>query len=131
MICCTKKNKPLQINDLQGFNVPGTGLEPARPEGHRPLKTARLPIPPPGQGVYAKACDPGRARTCDPLIKSQMLCQLSYGIKGPSCFGKDSKDRVTHPTAQPVRFEVFVRVGIGFSVFIDPSGPFLISSTVA
>ena len=25
--------------------------------------------------------DPGRARTCDPLIKSQMLYQLSYGIK--------------------------------------------------
>ncbi len=22
---------------------------------------------------------PGRARTCDPLIKSQLLCQLSYG----------------------------------------------------
>ncbi len=31
--------------------VPGTGIEPARPKGHRPLKTARLPIPPPGQGV--------------------------------------------------------------------------------
>ncbi len=25
-------------------------------------------------------CDPGRVRTYDPLIKSQMLCQLSYGI---------------------------------------------------
>ena len=24
-------------------------------------------------------CLPGRARTCDPLIKSQLLCQLSYG----------------------------------------------------
>ena len=26
--------------------VPEAGVEPARPEGHRPLKTARLPIPP-------------------------------------------------------------------------------------
>ena len=24
--------------------------------------------------------DPGRIRTCDPLIKSQLLYQLSYGI---------------------------------------------------
>ena len=29
--------------------VPRAGLEPARPEGHCPLKTARLPVPPPGQ----------------------------------------------------------------------------------
>ncbi len=52
--CCTYgvsiNNKPLQINDLQGLRVPGTGLEPARPEGHCPLKTARLPISPPGRG---------------------------------------------------------------------------------
>ena len=26
--------------------VPEAGVEPARPEGHRPLKTARLPVPP-------------------------------------------------------------------------------------
>ena len=25
--------------------------------------------------------DPGRARTYDPLVKSQLLCQLSYGAK--------------------------------------------------
>ena len=31
--------------------VPRTGLEPACPFGHRPLKTARLPISPPGQVV--------------------------------------------------------------------------------
>ena len=26
-------------------------------------------------------CDPGEARTLDPLIKSQLLYQLSYGVK--------------------------------------------------
>ena len=26
--------------------MPEAGVEPARPEGHRPLKTARLPVPP-------------------------------------------------------------------------------------
>ncbi len=30
------------------FWVPGTGVEPARPRGHRSLKPARLPIPPSG-----------------------------------------------------------------------------------
>ena len=25
-------------------------------------------------------CDPGEARTLDPLIKSQLLYQLSYGV---------------------------------------------------
>ena len=25
-------------------------------------------------------CDPGGIRTLDPLIKSQLLCQLSYGV---------------------------------------------------
>jgi hypothetical protein len=28
-----------------------------------------------------QACDPARARTVDPLIKSQLLYQLSYGVK--------------------------------------------------
>ncbi len=52
-------NKPLQIKDLQGPEVPGTGLEPARPEGHCPLKTARLPISPPGQGCLFWILDGG------------------------------------------------------------------------
>ncbi len=33
------------------LGVPRTGLEPARPEGHYPLKVACLPIPPPGQNL--------------------------------------------------------------------------------
>ena len=32
-------------------------------------------------------CDPGEARTLDPLIKSQLLYQLSYGVK---IFGKNT-----------------------------------------
>src|SRR5690606_38807145 len=42
------KENPLKINDLQGVPVPRAGVEPARPCGHRCLRTARLPIPPPG-----------------------------------------------------------------------------------
>ncbi len=83
---------------LTVISVPRTGIEPARPFEHRPLKTARLPISPPGQGPYegnirlvrmsadirdTYACDPARARTWDPLIKSQMLYHLSYGIVRP------------------------------------------------
>ena len=34
------------------------------------------------QGIPTRPawCDSGRARTCDPLVKSQLLCQLSYGV---------------------------------------------------
>ena len=30
-------------------------------------------------------CDPARARTVDPLIKSQLLYQLSYGVNFWDC----------------------------------------------
>ena len=30
--------------------------------------------------VILRFCDPGEARTLDPLIKSQLLYQLSYGV---------------------------------------------------
>jgi hypothetical protein len=33
-----------------------------------------------GQQVIDLFGEPGRSRTCDPLIKSQMLYQLSYGL---------------------------------------------------
>ncbi len=33
----------------QIINVPRTGVEPARPFGHHPLKMACLPISPPGR----------------------------------------------------------------------------------
>ena len=42
----TKKGNNLSNASL---NVPGAGLEPARPNGHRILSPACLPIPPPGQ----------------------------------------------------------------------------------
>ena len=34
---------------ITSFSVPGAGLEPARPNGHKILSLACLPIPPPGQ----------------------------------------------------------------------------------
>src|SRR5438445_6702311 len=36
--------------------VPRRGFEPLRPYGHRPLKTACLPIPPPRQPQYLTDC---------------------------------------------------------------------------
>ena len=53
--------------------VPGTGIEPVRYRYRRILSPVRLPVPPPGpkNGV------PYRIRTCDPLIKSQVLYHLS------------------------------------------------------
>ncbi len=30
--------------------------------------------------LFLSLCDPGEARTLDPLIKSQLLYQLSYGV---------------------------------------------------
>lgn len=34
---------------VEDFFMPETGVEPARPYGHKHLKLARLPIPPPGR----------------------------------------------------------------------------------
>ena len=39
-----KQKKPLQMN-AEAY-VPGAGLEPARPNGHKILSLACLPVPP-------------------------------------------------------------------------------------
>ncbi len=43
-----------------------------RPKSHKKIKAGLLSC------FYL--CDPGEARTLDPLIKSQLLYQLSYGV---------------------------------------------------
>ena len=40
---------PTTVVNPSVIRVPGAGLEPARPLGHRILNPERLPIPPPGQ----------------------------------------------------------------------------------
>ena len=70
--------------------MPTTGVEPARPKEHYPLKVARLPIPPRGPlGLKLNKkvkpfdltfCDLTGARTQDPLLKREMLYQLSYQV---------------------------------------------------
>ena len=67
-----------------------TGVEPARSFEHKPLKPARLPIPPYALIIELKAkklsvllnffCDRAGARTQDPLLKREMLYQLSYQV---------------------------------------------------
>ena len=79
--------------------MPEAGVEPARPEGHRPLKTARLPVPPlrlrgrcqsvgsRSNGIdnstqpHKRGCKvsgPGRSRTADTPVFSRVLYHLSY-----------------------------------------------------
>ena len=43
--------KKAQENKFLSFVVPQAGLEPARPNGHRILSPACLPIPPPRQNL--------------------------------------------------------------------------------
>ena len=61
--------------------VPGAGVEPAWYCYHRILSPARLPIPPLGHKLDGfRDGDSDAIRTHDPLIKSQLLSQLSYGV---------------------------------------------------
>ena len=62
------------------------GFEPTRPYEHHPLKMASLPISPRGQKkiirLWRTTCgDLTGARTQDPIIKSDVLYQLSYRVK--------------------------------------------------
>ena len=64
------------------------GFEPTRPFEHHHLKVASLPISPRGLKQKKSSekrttfCDPTGARTQDPIIKSDVLYQLSYRVKG-------------------------------------------------
>ena len=46
------KSKKGSHFSITSFSVPGAGLEPARPNGHKILSLACLPIPPPGQNTF-------------------------------------------------------------------------------
>ena len=52
-------------------------LELTRPNGHYPLKVARLPIPPPRQSLCSVGAKNG-TRTRDPDLGKVVLYQLSY-----------------------------------------------------
>ena len=61
------------------------GVEPIRPNGHMALNHACLPIPAPGLNKIGKSytirrSDLAGARTQDPLLKREMLYQLSYQV---------------------------------------------------
>ena len=70
----------------QAIKVTTVGFEPTRPFEHQPLKLASLPF----LHVACKLkksftlandfCDPTGARTQDPIIKSDVLYQLSYRV---------------------------------------------------
>jgi hypothetical protein len=69
--------------------VTTAGFEPARPYEHQPLKLASLPFLHVAQNkkwrdyalqCFSNFCDPTGARTQDPIIKSDVLYQLSYRV---------------------------------------------------
>ena len=57
------------------LRVPKAGVEPARPNEHMALNHACLPIP-----ALGLVSDLAGARTQDPLLKREMLYQLSYQV---------------------------------------------------
>ena len=61
------------------------GFEPTRPYEHHPLKMASLPFlhvagNKKSQTLLFDFCDLAGARTQDPIIKSDVLYQLSYQV---------------------------------------------------
>ncbi len=60
-----QKKLPLSVSKMR--------LELTQPNGHYPLKVARLPIPPPGHKVAKNG-----TRTRDPDLGKVVLYQLSY-----------------------------------------------------
>ena len=74
---CTKKQAGRQSFDYQpAMLVPRKGLEPSHLAAHAPETCAST-----NSATWALIGDPGGTRTHDPLIKSQLLYQLSYGVK--------------------------------------------------
>ena len=64
----TKHKTPTSLQFIDtSFVVPETGIKRKTQQPHQPLR-------------FQPSCDPGGTRTHDPLIKSQLLYQLSYGV---------------------------------------------------
>ncbi len=89
------KNKKGQNNKkvTLSHSVPKMGVEPTRSNEHMALNHACLPIPALRYLCFVKIkkvkqmlnsfCDLAGARTQDPLLKREMLYQLSYQVKRP------------------------------------------------
>ena len=71
-----KRKNWLAIIHYQPIAVPRKGLEPSHLAAHAPETCAST-----NSATWACIGDPGGTRTHDPLIKSQLLYQLSYGVK--------------------------------------------------
>ena len=72
------RKKPGCVSSRAFCFVPRTGLEPARPCEHQPLKLARLPIPPPGHrlklsvvgcSLFVAGAIPGFSLRIPPLLE--------------------------------------------------------------
>ena len=76
---------PLLLKSNGSFIVTTMGFEPTRPCEHQPLKLASLPFlhvayKQKKPNIAVRLCDPTGARTQDPIIKSDVLYQLSYRV---------------------------------------------------
>lgn len=74
--------------------VPRTGIEPAQPFGHQPLKLARLPVPPPGRcrGERTRTAGlsvPNRALYSTELHPGEPLAPTSRGSGSAACGGSE------------------------------------------
>ena len=81
----------------QVLKVTTAGFEPARPCEHQPLKLASLPFlhvavnkkwRDAALQCFSNFCDPTGARTQDPIIKSDVLYQLSYRVNASKKYTK-------------------------------------------
>ena len=72
----------LKTNTYGLIQVSEMRIELTRPNGHYPLKVARLPIPPPGhfsmQRIAKRVGAKNGTRTRDPDLGKVVLYQLSY-----------------------------------------------------
>ncbi len=83
---CPTGGEPARTGSVRRRGLRGTRT--LTPIGNAALSRARLPVPPEGQGGRGtRGCSPcatgtvgafGRTRTCNLLIRSQVLCPLSY-----------------------------------------------------
>ncbi len=73
---------PYTLKSRATIEMPGEGLEPSRPKGHRILSPTRLPVPPPGlcalshslSGTYRTSIR-GDSRQC-----ASLLCEFSLNL---------------------------------------------------
>lgn len=82
-----------RANPLQ---LPGTGVEPARPHGHMALNHARLPIPPPGHQLAGRL-DLAAGDPIEPARQPQPIRQFPTFLRASSILPTSPLGKQTGP----------------------------------